>query len=311
MAGARRQATPTPATSRPPPTGGRLGGSPPPGGGPAGCRASGVRRTGPGRAASGRPGLPPVRGVPPRRVRGGSRRPSGLRRACPGLVRPHRPGAQVQPVVEVPASSWGRVSPSGPQARWPRRPPVPPAGAWGASHVRRRLAAGLPRPGDSGGPAPPRPGSGSCVACAARAHPRRPPPASRAAGPALQGARSPRRPPGDAVDASPLVCAVCVPTTPPGTPDARRGGGAPVPDRNVHPARDAQLVVARQRHSSAARGLWRVGCMPWLGSRAPDVPWGLGFQTLAQSDLEVRARRIRSRDQRTIAQVLIETEVRG
>ena len=55
-----------------------------------------------------------------------------LTRACPGLVRPHRPGAQVQTVVEVPASSWGRVSPSGrarrggPGVRHPRLAPRDP-----------------------------------------------------------------------------------------------------------------------------------------------------------------------------------------
>jgi Transposase Tn5 dimerisation domain len=55
----------------------------------------------------------------------------------------------------------------------------------------------------------------------------------------------------------------------------------------------------------------RVGCRPELGSREPDVPSGLGFQTLAQGDLEVRARRIRWRDQGAIARVLVEPEVRG
>jgi hypothetical protein len=63
--------------------------------------------------------------------------------------------------------------------------------------------------------------------------------------PALQGARSPLRPTGYAVDASPILFAVSLLTTPPWTQDALRVGGEPFPDRDLHPARDAKLILAR------------------------------------------------------------------
>ena len=63
--------------------------------------------------------------------------------------------------------------------------------------------------------------------------------------PALQGARSPLRPPGYSVDASPILFTVSLLTTPPWTQDAIRVGGSPLPDRDFHPARDAQLFLAR------------------------------------------------------------------
>jgi hypothetical protein len=75
----------------------RLGGAAPPGGRLAGCRAARVRRTGPGRAASCRPALPLVRGVPTRGVRCWRRRPRRLRRACPATVRCRRPCAASPP----------------------------------------------------------------------------------------------------------------------------------------------------------------------------------------------------------------------
>jgi hypothetical protein len=82
------------------------------------------------------------------------------------------------------------------------------AGASGASHVLRRLSSCMPRPEDSGGPAPPRPYGGAHVAFGS----------VKTLGvrnkrlfeavPALQGARSPLRPPGYSVYASPILSAV-------------------------------------------------------------------------------------------------------
>ena len=63
--------------------------------------------------------------------------------------------------------------------------------------------------------------------------------------PALQGARSPLRPTGFSVYASPILFAACTTTTPPWTQDAIRVGGSPLPDRDLHPARDAKLFLAR------------------------------------------------------------------
>ena len=61
--------------------------------------------------------------------------------------------------------------------------------------------------------------------------------------PALQGTRLHLRPPGGSVYASPLLCTAL--TAPPWTPDAIRVGGYPLPDRDLHPARDAKLILAR------------------------------------------------------------------
>jgi hypothetical protein len=63
--------------------------------------------------------------------------------------------------------------------------------------------------------------------------------------PALQGARSPLRPTGYSVYASPILFTVSSLTTPPWTQDAIRVGGYPLPDRDLHPARDAKLFLAR------------------------------------------------------------------
>jgi hypothetical protein len=63
--------------------------------------------------------------------------------------------------------------------------------------------------------------------------------------PALQGARSPLRPPGYAVYAAPILGAASTTTTPPWTQDSIRVGGSPLPDRDLHPARDAKLILAR------------------------------------------------------------------
>jgi hypothetical protein len=91
-----------------------------------------------------------------------------------------------------------------------------------------------------------------------------------AAVPALQGARSPLRPPGDAVDAAPILCAVRLLTTPPWTQDSLRVGGWPFPDKDLHLARDAKLILARERRASGAAGgrsgaQRRVGCKPSPG----------------------------------------------
>src|SRR6266704_3785021 len=72
--------------------------------------------------------------------------------------------------------------------------------------------------------------------------------------PALQGARSPLRPPGYSVYASSILFVVCPTTSPPWTQDSIRVGGSPLPDKDFHLARDAKLVLARQRCASAAAG---------------------------------------------------------
>src|SRR4029434_1664899 len=69
--------------------------------------------------------------------------------------------------------------------------------------------------------------------------------------PALQGARSPLRPPGGSGDASHLLCAVSSLMPPPWTPDAIRVGGYPLPGRDLQPARDAKLILARERSALA------------------------------------------------------------
>ena len=63
--------------------------------------------------------------------------------------------------------------------------------------------------------------------------------------PALQGARSHLRPTGYSVYASPILFVVRTTTTPPWTQDSIRVGGYSLPDRDLHPARDAKLVLAR------------------------------------------------------------------
>jgi len=72
--------------------------------------------------------------------------------------------------------------------------------------------------------------------------------------PALQGARSPLRPPGYSVYASSILFVVCTTTSPPWTQDSIRVGGSPLPDKDFHLARDAKLVLARERCASAAAG---------------------------------------------------------
>jgi hypothetical protein len=124
--------------------------------------ASSAGPTWPGGGAWPGGGLPaspaPWRGLAPPGVLGAIRRPSRRRQAVPVTGRLCLPG---------------------------------PPGAEGAAHVRRRLSAGLPRPADAGGPAPPRPGGGAGVACGGRAHPRPPPPAPCRSGPRPAGDAAP------------------------------------------------------------------------------------------------------------------------
>jgi hypothetical protein len=108
-----------------------------------------------------------------------------------------------------------------------------------------------------------------------RYNPRRPQHPLLEAGPALQGARSPRRPPGCAVDASPIVFDVVASTTPPWTQDSIRVGGSPLPDRDLHPARDAKLAWRENAwahllpEAGAQRTLEAVRCSPMILIEAP------------------------------------------
>ena len=129
----------------------------------------------------------------------------------------------------------------------------------------------MPRPEDSGGPAPPRQSGWARVAFGSvqtlgvrNRHVE--------AVPALQGTRLPLRPTGYAVYASSIVFARVETPTPPWTQDAIRVGGSPLPDRDFHPARDAKLSwrdnaplqappIAGARHE---RRLLAVACKRWL-----------------------------------------------
>jgi hypothetical protein len=118
---------------------------------------------------------------------------------------------------------------------------------------RFSASSGLPWPVDSGGPAPPRPSGGAGVACGARSHPRRPPPASLEAVPALQGARSPLRPAGCAVAASPRVVAVCPHRA---ARDARRetGGWRALTRRERSPGKIRQAFLGARTPHAQRRG---------------------------------------------------------
>ena len=171
-------------------------------------RSNYVRQKFPLRAAYCRHGLPHVRGFPTRRVLCVIRRRIRIRRAFPVTVLLRLPG-------------------------------VP--GADGASQVLRRLSSCMPRPVDSGGPAPPRHNGWVRVAFGRvktlgvrNSHVE--------AVPALQGARSPLRPTGYAVYASSILFAGITTPTPPWTQDSIRVGGEPLPDRDSHPVRDAKLA---------------------------------------------------------------------
>ena len=111
----------------------------------------------------------------------------------------------------------------------------------------------MPRPEDAGGPAPP--GHIGCAHVAfGSVHTLGVRHGHGEAVPALQGARSPLRPTGYAGYASPILFAACPTATPPWTQDSLRVGGEPLPDRDLHPASDAKLVLARERWASGAPG---------------------------------------------------------
>jgi hypothetical protein len=205
-----------------------------------------VRAALPCRAACCRRVLPHVVGVPHRCVLCSIQRPTRLRRAfpVPGLRR--LPRAMVSSVAQVPAWFWVRVAPAGPQALETIRRCFSWGGTGGASHVLRHLSACMPRPEDSGGPDQPRPHGWSGVAVGVRENPRRPHQAPCRSCTSTAGDTAPPA-------ASRIRCRRCAPlvhrvsTAPPWTPDSLRGGGSPLPDRDLHPARDAKLFLARER----------------------------------------------------------------
>ena len=200
--------------------------SPPPGGWRAACRSAGVRRQGPGRAASFRHVLPPVRGVPPLSGRGVLRRPNGLRRAFPVTVllhrpverSPSRPRCRPRAVAGLPRLCLQRRRPAGDAApsQEPGGPPkvfavsLPAGRGLGPPAALRRLAkaAALVSPAGCVKPLGVRPTRVSTryPHCRGRGHPY-----------GLQAARSPLRP----------SCAPWWATTPPWTHDSRRVGGEP------------------------------------------------------------------------------------
>ena len=206
------------------------------------------------------------------------RRSTRVRRPGPGRasVRPSRP------------SPWGLAPPRRPRRATTPPPPAvglpwdrtpPPAWAW-ATAVRQAPAWGRVRvplpcrrscrpstdvcPGRNGGGRP----RASPLACPGRrTSPSAPSrrvrgafgsvqdlglrPSLGAAGPALEG----RGPPGGLQKTlstlRPSVQRACPHDS---AMDARRatGGGDPLPDRDLHPARDAELILARQRYASGA-----------------------------------------------------------
>ena len=90
------------------------------------------------------------------------RHPRRLRGAGPVTGRLHLPGRGPQRCA---GSRMGPGCPCRASGAVDHRAAFAPAGTSGASHVLRRRSAGLPRPADSGGPAPPRPDGGARVAC--------------------------------------------------------------------------------------------------------------------------------------------------
>jgi hypothetical protein len=153
--------------------------------------------------------------------------------------------------AQVPALVCIRVSPSGPQKLYTILCRVLPSGAAGASQVLARLSSCMPRPVDSGGPFHPRQHGWSRVAFGMRSNPRRPQQAPfRSWTSTSGGAVTPA--------ASRILCLRFVhlvrrvSTTPPWTQDSIRMNGSSLPDRDVHPARDAKLVLARERRASGA-----------------------------------------------------------
>ena len=186
-------------------------------------RSDSVRQKCPVRATYFRHVLPHVVGFPHRRVLCVIRHPSRMRRAFPVTVLLRLParGATAErrfqhcSVSGFPLPCLRSCIPSS---------EVFHAGASGASQVLRRLSSCMPRPEDSGGPAPPR-----HIGCARVAFGSVKTLGVRnshvEAVPALQGARSPLRPTGYSVYASPILFAASTLTTPPWTQDSIRVGG--------------------------------------------------------------------------------------
>ena len=190
-----------------------------------GLRSHGVRQTCPVRATSFRHVLPHVGGFPDLRVLGLRRHPRSIPRAVPVTRRLRWPGMGATAEPRVPHGSVSGFPLPCLRSCIPDFCGVLPSGASGASHVLVRLASCMPRPEDSGGPAPPRLHGGARLAFGSVntlgvRHKR-----LVEAVPALQGARSPLRPPGFAVDASPILFAASFLATPPWTQDSLRVGG--------------------------------------------------------------------------------------
>jgi hypothetical protein len=154
------------------------------------------------------------------------------------------PRAVVSSVAQVPALFCVRVSPSVPQELYTIRRCFSWGGTFGASQVLRHLSSCMPRPEDSGGPFHPRPNGWSCVAFGVRENPRRPQQAPLRSCTSTAGDTAPPA-------ASRILCLRFahlvhrVSTAPPWTQDSIRVGGSPLPDRDLHPARDAKLILAR------------------------------------------------------------------
>jgi hypothetical protein len=188
-----------------------------------------VRDAWPCRAACFRRVLPHVVGFPHRRVLCSIRPPKRIRRAFPLPVLLRLPRTMVPSDAQVPALCRVRVSPAGPQELETRRRCCSWGGAFGASHVLRRLSAGMPRPADSGGPAPPCHNGCACVACGVREHPRRPPHAPLRSCASTAGCAVP--PAASRIRCRRFAHLVRrVSTTPPWAQDSLRAGGSPLPD---------------------------------------------------------------------------------
>jgi hypothetical protein len=186
--------------------------------------------------------LPPVGGFPHLRVLRSIRLPNRIRWACPvtdsstclSRVLPQCVGSSIVLCPGFPFRASGAID---------HPPTFSTAGTSGASRVLRRLSSCMPRPEDSGGPAPPRHvgwarvAFGSVKTLGVRNR-------HVEAVPALQGTRLPLRPTGYAVYASSILFARIETPTPPWTQDSLRVGGSPLPDRYLHPTTNAKLRLA-------------------------------------------------------------------
>jgi len=165
-----------------------------------------VRDEWPCRAACFRRDLPRVVGVPHLGVLCSIRLPSRIRWAFPVTVLFHLPGhgprrgagASIVPCPGFPCRASGAVD---------HRPTFSTAGTSGASQVLRRLSSCMPRPEDSGGPAPPCQDGGARMAFG-RVKTLGVRTSHVEAVPALQGTRLPLRPPGGSVYASSILFVV-------------------------------------------------------------------------------------------------------